>query len=92
MCRPLPIPINRQDIAKDARTLFHSLRRRDAVAVGRWYSLDPMAGSFQPRLADAQYLVAREYGFKSWQNLKDQLNVTSPSSVRAKLDSGAGTN
>jgi hypothetical protein len=89
---PLPIPINRQNIEKDAPTLFHSLRRRDAVAVGRWYSLDTMAGCFQPRLADAQYVGAREYGFKSWQNPRDQLSVTSPGSVRAKLDSGAGTN
>jgi LPS O-antigen subunit length determinant protein (WzzB/FepE family) len=48
--------------------------------------LNPMAGCFQPKPADTQYVVARARGFKSWQNLRDQLNVTSPSSVRAKLD------
>jgi hypothetical protein len=66
--------------------LLHGVQRGDAIAVGRWYHLDSLVGSFQPRLADAQYVVAREYGFKSWQKLKDKMNIASPSSVRAKRD------
>jgi hypothetical protein len=49
------------------------MRQGDAFALARWHSLDPLdpeAGTFQPRIADVQYLVAREYGFGSWQKLK----------------------
>ena len=91
MCCPLPLVTNLQAIQKEARILLHGVQRRDAIAVGRWYSLDPLAGSFQPRLADAQYVVARKYGFKSWQNLRDQLKIVSPSSMKAVLNSGANS-
>ncbi len=66
--------------------LFHGVQQRDAIAVDLWYSLDPLAGSFRPRLADAQYVVARKYGFKSWQNLRDQLKIFSPSSVQVRQE------
>jgi hypothetical protein len=60
-----------KDIEKEARNLLHQMRQGDAVALARWHSLDPEAGTFQPRIADVQYLIAREYGFGSWQKLKD---------------------
>lgn len=57
----------------EARNLLHDLRRGDVVAVRRYYLLDSEAGEFEPRLADAQYIIAREYGFASWRALRQRL-------------------
>jgi hypothetical protein len=70
MYRFLPAKPILKDIEKEVRKLQHEMRQGDAVALARWHSLDPEAGRFQPRIADVQYLVAREYGFMSWQKLK----------------------
>lgn len=57
---------------KEARALLRSLQRRDPAAAGRYSAFD--AADVSPtRLADAQYLVARRYGFKSWAALKSFL-------------------
>jgi hypothetical protein len=70
MGRLLPAKPILKDIEKEVRNLLREMRQGDAVALGRWHSLDPEAGRFQPRIADVQYLVAREYGFVSWRKLK----------------------
>jgi hypothetical protein len=57
---------------KEARALLRSLQRRDPVATGRYQEFDAFDVS-PTRLADAQYLVARRYGFKSWAALKSRL-------------------
>jgi hypothetical protein len=75
MSRSLPSQRNFEDIRKEARELLHDLRRRDATALRRHYSLDCEAGKFPARLADAQYIVAREYGYRSWQKLKQRLEA-----------------
>jgi hypothetical protein len=75
MSRSLPSQRNFEDIKKEARELLHELRRWDATALGRHSSLDCEAGRFHARLADAQYVVAREYGHRSWQNLKQRLEA-----------------
>jgi len=75
MSRSLPSQRNFVDIRKEARELLHDLRLSDAVALRRHYSLDCEAGRFTARLADAQYIVAREYGYRSWQKLKQRLEA-----------------
>jgi hypothetical protein len=77
MFRSLPSGINFEDIRKEARLLFHRLRGRDAAALERYYSFDPFAGMFEPRIYEAQYIIAREYGFGSWQKLKAHVNTFS---------------
>lgn len=62
------------EIEEQVRHMLHQIRRGDASAIALWYSLDSEARSCQPRKADIQYVIAREHGFKSWQNLKDRLN------------------
>ena len=57
---------------KEARALLRSLQRRDPVAARRYSAFDVFDVS-PTRLADAQYLVARRYGFKSWAALKSCL-------------------
>lgn len=74
MSRSLPSERNFEDIKKEARELLHGLRRWDAAALNRHSSLDSEAGKFHARLADAQYIVAREYGYSSWQKLKQRLD------------------
>jgi hypothetical protein len=73
MPRSLPSQRNLEDIRKEARDLLYDLRRWDAAALKRHYLLDCEAGKFPARLADAQYIVAREYGYGSWQKLKQRL-------------------
>jgi hypothetical protein len=57
---------------KEARALLRSLQRRDPVVTRRYSAFDAFDVS-PTRLADAQYLVARRYGFKSWAALKSRL-------------------
>lgn len=73
MFRTLPSQGNLEDVKKEARELLHDLQRGDAAALKRHYSLDCEAGRFQARLADAQYIIAQEYGFRSWQKMKKRL-------------------
>lgn len=75
MFRSLPSQRSFEDIRKEARELLHDLRRWDAAALRRHASLDCEAGRFHARLADAQYTVAREYGYSSWQKLKQRLDT-----------------
>lgn len=73
MSRSLSSQRNFEDIRKEARELLHDLRRWDAAALRRHFSLDCEAGRFRASLADAQYIVAREYGYSSWRKLKQRL-------------------
>jgi hypothetical protein len=75
MARSLPSQRHFEDIRKEARELLHDLRRWDAAAVRRHYAVDCEAGKFPARLADAQHIIAREYGYRSWQKLKQRLEA-----------------
>ncbi|MGB9513149.1 MAG: hypothetical protein WBU20_15795 [Candidatus Acidiferrum sp.] len=71
--RRLPFDAGLKDIRREARDLLRALRRRDAAAFGRFQSYDPVAGLLGSRLDDALFIVAREYGYSSWQKLKERL-------------------
>ena len=75
MPRSLPSQRNFEEISREARELLHDLRRQNAAAMRRHCSLDGEAGKSPARLADAQYIVAREYGYGSWQKLKQRLGA-----------------
>jgi hypothetical protein len=68
-------PSNRslRDLEKEARGLLHGLHKRELGAVRQTCLFDSEASGFQGRLADAQYIIARKYGYKSWQDLKQRL-------------------
>lgn len=57
---------------KRAKELLKGIRAHDAAAIERWYrsGLKPSTANSDPRLSDAQRVVARENGFKKWQDLK----------------------
>jgi hypothetical protein len=69
----LPLRLSLKDVEAQVRHVLHQICRGDAGAVARWYSMDSEARARQPRKADIQYVIAREYGFKSWQSLKDHV-------------------
>jgi hypothetical protein len=75
MARSIPSQTHFEDVKKEARELLHDLRRWDAAALRRHYSVDCEAGKFPARLADAQYIIAREYGCRSWQKLKQRMET-----------------
>jgi hypothetical protein len=64
---------NLHALEKEARKLLHDLQRMDPRAVQRYSCHDPLAGEFQPRLGDARYAVARQFGLKSWQELNERV-------------------
>ena len=68
-----PLMLDLSAAEKEARALLRSLQRKDPLAAGR-YSAFEAFDRFPTRLADAQYLVARRYGFKSWAALKSCLD------------------
>jgi hypothetical protein len=67
MSRRLPPQLNFENIKRQA--LLHDLQQGNVAAVRRYDSLDPLAEISMPRLDDAQYVVAREYGYASWRKL-----------------------
>jgi hypothetical protein len=67
---------NLEVFRQEARNLLHDLQWQDPTAMDHYYSLDPAAGTFRARLTDAQYIIARKYGFPSWQKLVDRLLAT----------------
>lgn len=75
MCRKLPLHTNLEEVKRDARDLLSALRRRDVSAVKRYQLSDPIAGMFVPRIDEAQYVIAREYGYPSWRKLKECLDT-----------------
>jgi hypothetical protein len=78
-------PLTLQHFEKEARNLLHDLRRKDPTAVRRYFSFDPLAGNSQPGLADTQYIIARQYGFRSWQELKRRVLSAADDLVRPLL-------
>lgn len=88
MCSAISSRPKLNDLKKEARQLPHTLRRRDAAGLRRYYSIDKLAGLAQPRLDDAQYVVAREHGYSSWQKLKEYLHTTKTVSGPARNPEG----
>jgi hypothetical protein len=75
MHRILPMDANFEAMQKEARTLLRALQRNDVAAAERYRPSDVLESTSHVRLADAQYVIARCYGFRSWASLKDRLDV-----------------
>jgi hypothetical protein len=68
--RPLPRNPNLKLINAEARRLLEDFRQGDPRALARYSRLDARADRSNLRLADAQRVIAHEYGFASWLKLK----------------------
>jgi hypothetical protein len=75
MDRSLPFDANFDAIQKEARKLLRALQRNDVAGTERYRPFDVLDSTSHARLADAQYIIARRYGFRSWAKLKDRLIV-----------------
>jgi hypothetical protein len=76
MFRKLPAAGTLDDFKKEARGLLHGLHRSDASAITKYISFDPGVYTFPIRLTDAQYVIARMYGCKSWKELEERVRRT----------------
>jgi len=73
MYRSLPFDANLEAMQREARKLLDALQRNDVAAIERYRAYDVLDDVSPPRLADAQYVIARRYGFRSWASLKGLL-------------------
>jgi hypothetical protein len=64
----LPLHPSLEQLQKQAKDLLRGFRGDDAAAIGRFRAVKP--GASEPNLADAQFVLAREYGFDTWAKLK----------------------
>ena len=89
MHRVLPSLVNLEEIKREATNLLYRLRQRDKAALRRYYSFDPFAGIFEPRIDEAQYVIAREYGYASWRRLMEHLGALPARKIGRAIAAGA---
>ena len=80
--RELPARPNLEHLKKQARQLLRGILQEDASAVDRFREAQ-VTHAPTVRLAQAQLVIAREYGFHSWANLKIQVGTLSDDPVEA---------
>lgn len=89
MKRALPARANLEHLKSQAKDLLEAFRRGDAVARQRFREALPAAhgcneaqlSALELALHDAQSVIAREYGFKSFSELKAAVEKPTPSSA-----------
>jgi len=77
----MPLIPNFEAAQKEARKLLRNLQRKDARSAELYRQFDAI-DVLPARLSDAQYLVARRYGFGSWLALKAFLTSRTRSETR----------
>jgi ankyrin repeat protein len=80
--RELPARPNLEYLKKQARQLLRGILQEDASAVDRFREAQ-VTHAPAARLAQAQLVIAREYGFDNWANLKAQVGTLSDDPVEA---------
>jgi hypothetical protein len=77
--RQLPDRPNLDHLKKQAKALLHAARAGDADALTRLKALPAFTGHTDPpvdaALHDAQSVIAREYGFDSWNALREEIEA-----------------
>ncbi len=80
----LPERANLAQLKKQAKTLLHAARAKDPDALQRFQALPTLAriistqaGGMNLALHDAQFVIAREHGFKSWKQLREHVEEQS---------------
>jgi len=86
----LPERANLEQLKNQAKSLLHAARAKDPAALQRFKGLPTLAGksvgelgSIGLALHDAQSVIAREYGFESWNELREQVEERSLSFAAA---------
>lgn len=73
MSRPLPAKPNLEHLKKQAKELLIDFHERKPEAVALFRSFSSSSTPEAAKLADAQHMVARDYGFISWPKLKEHV-------------------
>ena len=81
--RELPARPNLEHLKKQARLLLRGSLRAEPAAMDRFREVHVSLATGTPKLADAQHVIAREYGFDTWANLKVQIGALSDDPMEA---------
>jgi hypothetical protein len=74
--RALPRNPNLKLINDEAKKLLQDFSRGNTLALTHHSLFDSLPQNTpNPRLSDAQYLIAREYGYASWSKLKQRVDA-----------------
>src|SRR5215469_2835858 len=75
----LPERANVEQLKKQAKSLLHAARSQDPAALRRFQATLASRSLNQDTIAlhDAQFVIAREYGFKSWNDLREHVEERS---------------
>jgi hypothetical protein len=74
MFRELPVKPNLDHLKKQAKELLRDFQQGKSQAVERFHSFVKNSTPADAKLADAQHVVARDYGFASWPKLKEHVD------------------
>jgi len=79
MTQQLPERPNLEQLKKQAKSLLHAAHAQDRDALARFHAIPSLAESKPQSLAlhDAQFVIAREHGFKSWNELREHVEERS---------------
>jgi ankyrin repeat protein len=81
--RELPARPNLEHLRKQARQLLRDILQVDPSAVDRFREAQVTHSTPVAKLAQAQLVIAREYGFDDWANLRAQVGALSDDPVEA---------
>lgn len=73
MSRDLPARANLEHLKKQAKALLRDVRQHDPEAIRRVRAVVSKPESSAHNLADAQHVIARDYGFATWADLKEHV-------------------
>jgi len=81
--RELPARPNLDHLKKQARLLLRGSLQAEPAAIDRFREVQVQLATATPKLADAQHVIAREYGFDNWANLKVHVGALSDDPMEA---------
>src|SRR5579863_2332547 len=73
MSRQLPEKPNLEHLREQAKELLRRVHQGDTAALDLFHSLVSFSAPASLKLADAQYVIGRDYGFQSWPMLKEHV-------------------
>src|SRR5229473_2654936 len=73
MSRELPAKPNLEHLKEQAKDLLRKIQQAEPAAIERVRSLISFSAPASLKLADAQHVIARDYGFSNWPKLKEHV-------------------
>ncbi len=83
MLTRLPARPNLDHLKNQAKLLLRGCLQAEAAAIDRFREVDVAYSGTTPKLADAQHVIACEYGFANWAKLKAHVGSLSDHPMEA---------